>query len=77
MEGETFKGKTLQEGKMDASSKKVLMQKMLECVETKVEVLKKIISHIFEIEEEEVEKDKANHGQSELKIGRASCRERV
>ena len=66
MEGETFKGKTPQEGKMDASSKKVLMQKMLECVEAQVEVLKKIISHIFEIEEEEVEKDKANHGQSEL-----------
>ena len=66
MEGETFKGKTPQEGKMDASSEKVLIQKMLECVEVQVEVLKKIISHIFEIEEEEVEKDKANHGQSEL-----------
>ena len=51
---------------MDTLSEKVLMQKMFECVEAQVEVLKKIISHIFEIEEEEVEKDKANHGQSEL-----------
>ena len=33
MEGKTFKGKTPQEGKMDTSSEKVLMQKMLECVE--------------------------------------------
>ena len=33
MEGKTFKGKARQEGKMDASSEKVLMQKMLECVE--------------------------------------------
>ena len=66
MEGKTFKGKAPQEGKMDASSKKVLMQKMLECVETQVEVLKKIISHLSEIANEEVEKDKANHGQSEL-----------
>ena len=62
MEGETFKGKTPQEGNMDASSEKVLIQKMLECVEAQVEVLKKIISHIFKIEEEEVEKGKANHG---------------
>ena len=66
IKGETFKGKTTQEGKMDASSDKVLMQKMLECVEAQVEVFKKIISHFSEIEEEEVEKDKANHGQSEL-----------
>ena len=66
MEGKTFKGKTPQEGEMDTSREKVLMQEMLECVETRVEVLKKIISHLSEIEEEEAEKDKANHGQSEL-----------
>ena len=30
------------------------------------EVLKKIISHLFEIAKEEAEKDKANHGKSEL-----------
>nr|POE78725.1 hypothetical protein CFP56_53854 [Quercus suber] len=51
---------------MDTSSEKVLMQKMLDCVEAQVEVFKKIISHLSEIEEEEYEKDKANHGQSEL-----------
>ena len=39
---------------------------MLECVEAQFEVIKKIISHLPEIDEEEVEKDKANHGQSEL-----------
>ena len=66
MEGRTFKGKTPQEGKIDISREKVLMQKMLECVEAQFEVIKKIISHLSEIEEEEVEKDKANHGQSEL-----------
>ena len=51
---------------MDALSKEVLVQKMLECVEAQVEVLKKLISHISKIEEEEAEEDKANHGQSEL-----------
>ena len=51
---------------MDASSEKALMQKMLECVEVQVEVLKKIICHLPEIEEAEAEKDKANRGQSEL-----------
>ena len=66
MESKTFKGKTPQAGKMDASSEKAIMQKMLEYVEAQVEVLKKIISHLSEIEEEEVEKDKANHRQSEL-----------
>nr|POF23842.1 hypothetical protein CFP56_49666 [Quercus suber] len=55
MDGKTFKGKTLQEGKMDTSSEKGLMQKMLEWVEV-----------ISEKEEEDVEKDKANCGQSEL-----------
>ena len=49
MEGKTFKGMAPQEGKMDASSEKVLMQKMLECVEVQAEVLKKIIGHLFEI----------------------------
>ena len=34
---------------MDATSEKVLMQKMLECVEVQAEVLKKIIGHLFEI----------------------------
>ena len=66
MEGKTFKGKARQEGKMDASSEKVLMQKMLECVEAQAEVLKKIISHLFEIAKEETKKDKANGGQSEM-----------
>ena len=66
MEGKTFKGKAPQEGKMDAASEKVLMQKMLECVEVQVEVLKKIISHLSEIANEEAEKGKSNHGQSEL-----------
>ena len=64
MEGKTFKGKARQEGKMDASSEKV--QKMLECVEAQVEVLKKIISHLSEIAKEETKKDKANGGQSEM-----------
>ena len=40
-EGKTFKGKTPQGGKMDASSENFFMQKMLECVEAQVEVLKK------------------------------------
>ena len=62
----TFEGKALQEGKVDASSEKVLMQKMLECVEAQVEVLKKIISRLSEIAKEETEKDKANSGQSEM-----------
>ena len=53
--------KTFQEGKMDASSEKVLMEKMLECVEAQTEVLKKIIGHFSEIAKEEVEKDKAKH----------------
>ena len=39
---------------------------MLKCVEVQVKVLKKIISHLSKIEEEEDEEDKANHGQSEL-----------
>ena len=62
MEGETFKGETPEEGKMDASREKVLMQKMLECMEVQVEVLKKIISHLSKIKEKEVKEDKANHG---------------
>ena len=48
---------------MDASSEKALMQKILKCVEAQAEVLKMIISHLSEIEEEE---DRANYGQSEL-----------
>nr|POF09294.1 hypothetical protein CFP56_28238 [Quercus suber] len=66
MEDKTSKRKTYQEGKMDATSEKVLMQKMLECVEAQVEVLKKIIGHLSEIAKEEVEKDKAKCEQSEL-----------
>ena len=42
------------------------MQKMLESVEVQVEVLKKIISHLSKIEEEEAKENKANYGQSEL-----------
>ena len=51
MEGGTFKGKTPQEGKIDTSREKVLMQKMAECVEAQFEVIKKIISHLSKIEE--------------------------
>ena len=66
LEDKTSKRKTYQEEKMDATNEKVLMQKMLECVEAQVEVLKKIIGHLSEIAKEEAEKDKANHGKSEL-----------
>ena len=48
---------------MDPSSEKALMQKILKCVEAQAEVLKMIISHLSEIEEE---KGRANYGQSEL-----------
>ena len=48
---------------MDASSEKALMQKILKCVEAQAEVLKMIISHLSEIEEEE---GRANYGQSKL-----------
>ena len=51
---------------MDISSEKFLMQKMLECVEAQAELLKKIIGHFSEIAKEEVEKDKVDHGHSEL-----------
>ena len=66
MEDKISKRKTYQEGKMDATSEKVLMQKMLECVEVQAVVLKKIIGHLSEIAKEEIEKDKANHEQSKL-----------
>ena len=66
VEDETFKEETPQEEGMDASSEKVLMQKILECVEVQVEVLKKIISHLSKIEEEEDEEDNANYRKSEL-----------
>ena len=58
---------------MDTLSEKVFMQKVLECVEAQVEVLKKIISHLFEIEEEKVEKDKINCGQSDLTQEDINC----
>ena len=54
------------------SSEKVLVQKMLECVEVQVKVLKKIISHLSKREEEDLkeeeedEEDKVDYGQSEL-----------
>ena len=51
---------------MDTASEKVLMQKMLECVKAQVEVLKKIIGHLFEIAKEEAKKDKVDREQSEL-----------
>ena len=60
MEGKTSKRKTYQEGK------KVLMQKMLECVEAQAEILKKIIGHLSKIAKEEAKKNKANREQSEL-----------
>ena len=47
---------------MDTLSEKVLMQKMFECVEAQVEVLKKIISHPFGKGRRGSKKDKANHG---------------
>nr|POF02707.1 hypothetical protein CFP56_04941 [Quercus suber] len=65
MESKTFKGKALQEGKMDTANEKILMQKMLECVEVQAEVLKKIIGHLSDIAKEEAEKDKANRGLEE------------
>ena len=65
MEGKTSEWKTPQEGKMDASSEKTLMKKMLECVEAQAEVLKKIISHLSKIEKKRLKKT-GNHGQSEL-----------
>ena len=61
MEDKTFKRKTYQEGKMDATSEKVLMQNMLECVEAQANVLKKIIGYLSKIAKEEVEKGKAKH----------------
>ena len=51
---------------MDSASEKALMQKILECVEAQVEVLKKTISQISKMEEEKDEEAKANYGQSEL-----------
>ena len=66
MESKTPKGKTPQEGKMDATSEKVLMQKMLEYTEAQVEVLKKIISHLSKIEKEEAKKEKDNHEPNKL-----------
>ena len=53
-------------GKMDGTSEKVLMQKMLECVEAQAEVLKELIGHLFEIEKEEAEKYEADHEPSKL-----------
>ena len=41
---------------MDATNEKVLMQKMLECVEAQAEVIAKIIGHLFEMAKEEFEK---------------------
>ena len=46
MEGETSKMKAYQEGRIDAASEKVFIQKMLKCVEVEIEVLKKIIGHL-------------------------------
>ena len=46
---------------MDATSEKVLMQNMLECVEAQANVLKKIIGYLSKIAKEEVEKGKAKH----------------
>ena len=67
MEGETFQEETPQEERMDALSEKALMQKLLECVETQGKVLKKIISHLSKIEEDDLKEgegwdggDKAN-----------------
>ena len=43
------------------------------CVDAQVEVFKNIISYLSEIEKEEAEKDKANHGQSELTQEDINC----
>ena len=51
---------------MDAPSEKVFMQKMLKCVETQVDVLKKILGHLSEIEKEEPKKHKTKHESSGL-----------
>ena len=53
--------------------KKTLMKKMLKCVEARAKVHKKIISHLSKIEKEEAEKDKGNHGQSELTLEGINC----
>ena len=66
MEGETSKMKAYQEGRTDVASEKVFMQKMLECVESQAEILKKIIGHISKIKKEESKKCKAEHEPSEL-----------
>ena len=66
MEGETSKLKAYQEGRMDAPSEKVFMQKMLECVETQADVLKKILGHLSEIEKKEPKKHKTKHESSGL-----------
>ena len=61
IEGQTSKLKAYREGRMDATSEKVFMQKMLECVEAQAEFLKKIIGYLSKIEKEEAEKRKAEH----------------
>ena len=66
MEGETSKMKAYQEGRMDVASEKVFMQKMLDCIESQAEILKKIIGHISKIEKKESKKCKAEHEPSEL-----------
>ena len=42
-------------------------------MDAQVEVFKNIISYLSEIEKEEAEKDKANHGQSELTQEDINC----
>nr|POE89245.1 hypothetical protein CFP56_69699 [Quercus suber] len=63
MDNRTSKRKTYQEGKKDATSEKVLMQKMLESVDAPAKVLKKIIGHLSKIAKEEAKKFKATREQ--------------
>ena len=58
--------KAYREGRMDAASEKVFMQKMLECVKAQAEALGNIIGHLSKIEKVEVEKCKAKHEPNEL-----------
>ena len=72
MENETFTEGIPQEERMDASSGKVLLQKILEFVEAQIEMLKKIVSHLSKMEDDELKKeeenkeDEVNHGQSKM-----------
>ena len=54
MEGETFQERNPQEERMMASSEKAFMQKPFEKVEAQGEILKKMISRLSKIKEDEL-----------------------